>query len=105
MVVAMAASAQGGNFSPEDGLEPLEDVPFQLKNPLGVSAHRLRQFFEAAAQEGKGLRGGTAHRLIDRPLIERRKWFWSKMRIGRGRCKRTVQLSGAPTQQLLRRQV
>ena len=47
----------------------------------------------------------AAHRLINGPLIKSRKWFRAKMGIGRGRRKRTMQLSGAPTQQLRRRQI
>src|SRR5262249_49435984 len=49
LVVAMAANAHGGTFSPEDRLETLEDVLFALKDSLGVGTHCLRQFFETPA--------------------------------------------------------
>src|SRR5690242_3544151 len=95
MQVTMATNPPGTHAGFVYRAEPLHNLRFKSYHPFGLRLKRRGKLVEAESQQIEILNGEIAHRLKQRALIERSKWFRSKIAVLRVGSKGRVQLACA----------
>src|SRR5436309_8053680 len=74
MQISMAADAQGRHRRLVNGAIAFQDGILQSQHFLRKWPHRIRNFFQFTPQDSEMKREMISQRLIERPLVKRRKW-------------------------------
>ena len=102
MVVAVNSDSRGLQAPGEERAQAGSDPRLELDHFARVLARILGQLVELASQEFHRPQRQAAQRLVDGTLVLLGDQLWRKRRFVWVRCKRGVQLGGAPAQQLRR---